>query len=273
MSTSQPIPHGQPGQAPPFAPTPNQAPPVPPTLTLVQTAATLLPETREEQRAGDVARLLTADLLLFMQDGDLNLAYNLGVPIHSNPKRLADVYLQQPHLFAEVLIADLERLFEDDLVSGVQLAFVAPNGWRRNAETGEVVGALLGQVYYQRSGYSELGAPGQRMRTRASRRHSSRRRSSGVAGRSQVAATPPSLSMLIDEIYAQQHTQLLLLLEWNRELDRAASSPCHRPTYLFEWMVGERGGAPLSRAIYRDGAFRMRSVAVQTSETMQGQLM
>jgi len=274
-------PYGQPGypagySAPPTGPAPE---PTPPAVTLVETASTLLPEPRLGQKASDVARLLTADLLLCVQEGWLNLAHALGVPTYSNPKRLADVYLQQPHLFVELLANDLERLLEDELVSGVHLAFVAPDGWRRSddaaAQAPEVTGALLGRVTYQRSGVTATGAFGQRegMGTRASARRSSRRRSSGMSARRGQTGERALMSSLIDELNAQPQTHLLLLLEWNPSLDPVASSPSHRPTYLFEWLVSERGSAPLSCALYHEGAFHMQRVALHASDTMLGQLM
>jgi hypothetical protein len=81
------------------------------------------------------------------------------------------------------------------------------------------------------------------------------------------------MSMLIDELNAQPQTQLLLLLEWNPSLDPAAPTPYHRPTYLFTWLASERGAAPLSCALYHEGAFHMQPVAIQASDTMMGQLM
>jgi len=250
--------------------------PVAPAVTLVETASTLLPEARLGQKASDVARLLTADLLLCVQEGWLNLALALGVPTVSNPKRLADVYLQQPTMFAELLANDLTRLLEDEVVSGVHLAFVAPDGWRRSEDASgaqEVTGALLGHVTYQRSGLTALGAFGPREGARASARRSSRRRSSGVSSRRAQTGERALMSMLIDELNAQPHTQLLLLLEWNPGLDPAATSPYRLPTYLFTWLMSERGGAPLSCALYHEGAFHMQPVALQASDTMMGQLM
>src|SRR5579862_9269534 len=152
------------------------APTTAPVETLYETSETLLPELRLGEDARDVMRYLTRDLLALVEDGWYNLAHALRVPTQTPLERPHDVYLQQPHMFVELLIDDLEHLLTDGIITGVQLAFIALDR-RRTPGRGASGGKMFFHAIYRRVGYSE-DEDDQGASRRSSLRRSSQRRSS-----------------------------------------------------------------------------------------------